>query len=193
MTALQGRDTGCLPEIERFGEIYQKVVSNKNWEDLVKSFKNKKHILCVGHGGYLAIADHISIDISRLTKGEKIGYCPSSSIHITSDINDLGYDHWLRNWMEKTVSSMNSSHILAIAITSSGASRDIENFINGTKELGIETAVISACDKEYTAEHVINTNCRHYHTSEIVALTLGYELVQGCGYKCPAINGAIMN
>jgi len=188
MTAVQKRYTGCLPEIEKFGEIYTKVVSTEQWASLKDCFAQKKHILCVGHGGNLAIADHISIDISRLTNGEKIGYCPSSSIHITSDINDLGYDYWLQKWVQKTVMCMPSSEVLAIAITSSGTSRDITNFIKATKDAGIETAVISACEKVYDAEHVIVTDCSHYHTSEIIALTLGYELVQGSGFECPGIN-----
>ena len=57
-----------------FGDItgtLEEVINTFEWSMLQDSFNKAKTILLVGHGGNLAVADHISVDITRLTNYKK--------------------------------------------------------------------------------------------------------------------------
>ena len=53
---------------------------------------------------------------------------------------------------------------------------------------GYTTALITAkTSKEINSKIEVVTETKTYHESEIMALTLCYQLVHGFGYTCPSI------
>ena len=152
--------------ILKFGDItglVTQTISTYAWENLQSCFNKSKTIILVGHGGNLAIADHISVDITRLTNFEKSTICPGSAIAATSHINDSGF--------------------------SSGRSKDISELFKEANLQNIKTALITAKpSKEINSDIQVVTYAESYHSSEIIALALGYQLVHGFGFNCPDIN-----
>ena len=56
---------------ENIGEVFNKVTDTPEWEELQSKFNYCNNIFILGHGGNLAVADHASADISRLSNGTK--------------------------------------------------------------------------------------------------------------------------
>ena len=57
-----------------FGDIsktIKQIVESNEWSTLQESFNYSENIGLVGHGGNLAVADHMSADITRLTDFKK--------------------------------------------------------------------------------------------------------------------------
>ena len=177
--------------ILEFGDItglVNKTISSLEWDKLQSSFNNAKTIILVGHGGNLAIADHIAVDITRLTNFEKSTICPGSAIVATSHINDAGFSDWMTKWLKSLIKSINISETLLIGISSSGRSRDISELFKEAKIQNLETALITAKPSDQIKSDIqVITEAKSYHSSEIVALALGYQLVHGFGYNCPNI------
>ena len=174
-----------------FGDIsktIKQIVESNEWSTLQESFNYSENIGLVGHGGNLAVADHMSADITRLTDFKKSTFCPGSAIMSTSFINDSNFDQWMVLWLKSIINSLNFDKTLLIGISSSGRSNDIANLFLQAKKYGIKTALITA-KKSFSIEKDIEvvTNTESYHSSEIVALALGYQLVHGFGHTCPVI------
>ena len=185
------------PNIEQlnmleFGDItgtLRDTIRTIQWSKLQDSFNKSKTIILVGHGGNLAVADHISVDITRLTKYKKSTICPGSAILATSYINDTSFDTWMTCWLKSLMPSINVDETLLIGISSSGRSGDISSLFTEAKANNIKTALITAKPSERIESDIeVVTKAKSYHSSEIVALALGYQLVHGFGYNCPEIN-----
>ena len=43
-------------------------------------------------------------------------------------------------------------------------------------------------DRSFKSDIQVITEAKSYHSSEIIALALGYQLVHGFGYNCPNIH-----
>jgi hypothetical protein len=65
---------------ENIGEVFNKVTDTPEWEELQAKFNHCSDIFILGHGGNLAVADHASADISRLSNGTKNAQAPGSAI-----------------------------------------------------------------------------------------------------------------
>ena len=178
--------------ILEFGDLtgtIEKTIASKEWEKLQKSFNKSKTIILVGHGGNLAVADHIAVDITRLTNFKKSTICPGSAIAATSYINDTNFDEWMSRWFKSLINSIKREETLLIGISSSGRSNDISNLFNTAYLENIETALITAKPSLKIKSNIqVVTNAETYHSSEIIALALGYQLVHGYGYNCPKID-----
>ena len=174
-----------------FGDItgtLEEVINTFEWSMLQDSFNKAKTILLVGHGGNLAVADHIAVDITRLTNYKKSTICPSSAIVATSYVNDIGFDSWMNCWLKSLLPSLEVEQTLLIGISSSGRSKDISNLFQEAQKENIKTAIITAKKSEKIKSNIqVVTNAKSYHSSEIIALALGYQLVHGFGYNCPDI------
>ncbi len=83
-------------DMERVSKALDAVHQSLSWQNAVKAFSDSRHILYIGHGGNLAIADHAAIDCTRVTKGKKTGTSTGSAVLVTSIINDVGWDNWLQ-------------------------------------------------------------------------------------------------
>ena len=178
--------------ILKFGDItglVTQTISTYAWENLQSCFNKSKTIILVGHGGNLAIADHISVDITRLTNFEKSTICPGSAIAATSHINDSGFNNWMTRWLKSIIQTLDVKETLLIGISSSGRSKDISELFKEANLQNIKTALITAKpSKEINSDIQVVTYAESYHSSEIIALALGYQLVHGFGFNCPDIN-----
>ncbi len=162
----------------------------ESWTKLLDSYKKAKYIIFVGHGGNLAIADHIAVDTSRLTKGEKITFSPGSVIHATSHINDSSFEEWLVSWFKSFEKMLEFESTLLIGISSSGRSKDTLKLIKYADSVGVNTSLITAKESLNLPSkcNILNTNCDTYHKSEVVALAIGYQLIVSAGWVSPRIS-----
>ena len=159
------------------------------WQALSSEFSRCRNIVIVGHGGNLAVSDHIAVDIARLTNNSKSTFSPGSAIAATSFINDSSFDDWMVNWFDSFSSSIDLSSTLVLGISSSGKSKDVMALLLYALKKGSSAGLIAAKDTvapEGTI--VVNTNCDSYHQSEVVALSLGYKLIHDSGFICPSIS-----
>ena len=174
-----------------FGDItstLEDTIGTFEWSSLQDSVNKAKTIILVGHGGNLAVADHISVDITRLTNYQKSTICPGSAIVATSFINDSTFDNWMTCWLKSLLPSLDIQQTLLIGISSSGRSDDISNLFQEAEKINMKTALITAKKSEKIKSDIqVVTNAKSYHSSEIIALALGYQLVHGFGYNCPDI------
>ena len=171
-----------------FNLAHKNIVESSEWQNLQLIFNKCKNIIIVGHGGNLAIADHGAVDISRLSKNKKTTFCPGSAITGTSLINDTSFDTWLKNWVIGFENSIEISETLVLGISSSGKSSDIKHLFDYCNSKSYTTALLTAKkSEEITADIEVITKSLTYHESEIMALTLCYQLVHGFGYNCPSI------
>ena len=93
--------TGIRSPLLEFGDITSTIeatTSSDSWVSTQDKFNKSRNIVVLGHGGNLAVADHIAVDISRLTKYSKQTFVPGSAIVCTSLINDTSFDDWMKNW-----------------------------------------------------------------------------------------------
>ena len=175
-----------------FGDItgtLKETIDTLEWSLLQDNFNKSKTIILVGHGGNLAVADHISVDITRLTNYKKSTICPGSAIAATSFINDTSFNDWMTCWLKSLLPTLDIEQTLLIGISSSGKSSDISNLFEEAGKNNIKTALITAKSSETIKSDIqVVTNAESYHSSEIIALALGYQLVHGFGYNCPKIN-----
>ena len=186
-TTYQPRPLNLLPMAD-FNALHEKIVKSDEWQSLQKCFNDSKNIILVGHGGNLAIADHGAVDISRLSSNKKTTFCPGSAITGTSLINDTSFDTWLKNWLIGFEESIDVNKTLLIGISSSGRSSDISCLFDYCQSKNFTTALITAkASTDIPSDIEVVTDTITYHESEIMALTLCYQLVHGFGHTCPSI------
>lgn len=158
------------------------VVSLSEWKTLESAFNSSKTIILIGHGGNLAVADHASIDISRLT--DKTCLAPGSGIITTSLISDVSFESWLTCWMEILLRSLDLSSTIVIGVSCSvgtPSSKAIINALQYAGKEGVLSFLISARTKPELSPDAnittIVTNSIYYHTSEVLSLMLFYHLI----------------
>ena len=106
-------------EIGNIDKLIEELKQNQEWNDLQQKFNDCNSIVYVGHGGNLAIADHIAVDTVRLTQNKKATFSPGSAIAATSFINDSDFEQWLVNWFKSISSLLDTSKTVIIGISSS--------------------------------------------------------------------------
>ena len=122
----------ALFDFKKFDAAYNDIMQSDDWLKACEFYKSSKIILFYGHGGNLGIAEHAAIDVTRITKGEKVGMSLGSSIQTTSLSNDNGYDGLFASWLDFTIKSLNfkKEDVCCVGITSTGKS---DNFKNALK------------------------------------------------------------
>ena len=177
-------------DIGNIDYLINELKEKQDWKNLQTLFNQSESIIYVGHGGNLAIADHIAVDTVRLTQNKKVTFSPGSAIAATSFINDSNFDKWLIDWFKPISNLLDKSKTLVIGISSSGKSKDIINLFHYCDENNYKTALISAkSNNEFPrSTTLVNTNCNSYHKSGVVALALGYQLILDSGFSCPSIS-----
>ena len=179
-------------DIENFDNKFKSIVQSLEWKQFQDVFNKSKDVFIFGHGGNMGVADHAAIDITRLT--DKNVIAPGSGVLATSIISDESFETWLAKWLEFRSRGKKLSDCLAVGIscsTTGASSNALVNGLNWAKQNGMKTCLFSAQPKEDLEDGIIsiNQNCINYHTSEIMSLTLIYELKHGAGFKCPTIAG----
>ncbi len=177
---------------ESLDYLLEKVIASEAWSQAQSDFNSSKLIFIIGNGGNLAVADHMSVDITRLSS--KLAITPGSGILATSVIGDSSINTWFMNWFKAYLKGLTPSDYatsMIIGISSSGTSENICSCLSSAKEVGMKTLMISSRSLEGIAKLEYNTVelCTdYYHTGEVLSLMLGYQLIHGSGSNCPSIS-----
>ena len=178
---------------DNFSERFEKICSSKEWNLCQEDFNLSDRIYTVGNGGNLAVCDHGAIDISRLSN--KSAKAPGSGILASSLINDASHDLWVKNWISieiRGLDKFNLSKSMIIGISSSGYSKNICTALDYAVQKGIKAWLISAQEPKIKGSYkIIKLNVNEYHTSEVLALSLFYQLIHGAGFICPSITDSV--
>ena len=178
-----------IPGFENFGEKFQSILESEEWIKLEKDFISAKRIFLVGNGGNLAVCDHGAIDIARLTN--KSASAPGSGILASSLINDTSHELWVKNWVQICLRGLDKNHIsdsLLIGVSSSGYSKNICLALDYAISKSCKAALITATKPKFTGTYnSVLLNVEEYHTSEVLTLSLIYQLIHSAGFTCPKI------
>jgi len=172
-------------------EKLRKVLKLNSWQLLQRDFNESNKIYIIGNGGNLAVADHASVDITRLTS--KVAVAPGSGILATSIIGDSCIDTWFVNWLSASISVDKEESLkdqLVIGISSSGTASNILNALIKAKSVGMRTAMLSArsIDVRDNGINTVMLDVDYYHSGEVLSLLLTYQLIHGSGSVCPSIS-----
>ncbi len=178
-----------IPGFEDFSVKFANILQTEEWQKAQSDFNYSKNILTVGNGGNLAVCDHGAIDIARLTN--KNSSAPGSGILASSLINDTSHDLWVKNWLSismRSMTSQNKEESMLIGVSSSGYSKNICLALNLAMENNMKTLLISAQEPKIKGDYnTIILDVNEYHTSEVLTLSLFYQLIHGSGFVCPSI------
>ena len=178
-----------IPGFENFGEKFQSILKTDEWIKLEKDFISAKRIFLVGNGGNLAVCDHGAIDISRLTN--KSATAPGSGILASSLINDTSHELWVKHWFQICLRGLDQDHIsdsLLIGVSSSGYSKNICLALDYSLSKSCKAALISATKPKFAGKYnSVLLDVDEYHTSEVLTLSLIYQLIHSAGFMCPKI------
>jgi len=177
---------------ENIGDKFLEVTNTKEWAELQQKFNNCPDIFLLGHGGNLGVADHASVDISRLSNGTKNAQAPGSGIVATSLINDSSFDDWMVHWLRQRTVSQTQEQLektFVLGISSSGTSKDIIRALEDAQSRGMQIAMITSYPIPTKIEGLTEVvlGAEYYHTAEVLTLLLTYELTHGSGKVCPPI------
>ena len=178
---------------ENFTSVFKNVCMSDQWLRCQEDFNKSNRLFTVGNGGNLAVCDHGAIDIARLTN--KSAKAPGSGILASSLINDASHDLWVKNWLSIELRGLDKPNLnksMVIGISSSGYSKNICTALDYASEKGLKSWLISANKPKILGNfNVIELNVNEYHTSEVLALTLFYQLIHGAGFSCPSIDESV--
>ena len=177
---------------ENIGDKFLEVTNTKEWAELQQKFNECPDIFLLGHGGNLGVADHASVDISRLSNGTKNAQAPGSGIVATSLINDSSFDDWMVHWLRQRTVSQTQEQLektFVLGISSSGTSKDIIRALEDAQSRGMQIAMITSYPIPTKIEGLTEVvlGAEYYHTAEVLTLLLTYELTHGSGKVCPPI------
>lgn len=181
---------GVIPGFNDFSDKFHNILESSQWKKAQQDFNSSKSILTVGNGGNLAVCDHGAIDIARLTN--KNASAPGSGILASSLINDTSHDLWVKNWLSILMRSMtdeNKSETMLIGVSSSGYSKNICLALDLAIKNNMNALLISAKEPKIKGDYnIVILDVDEYHTSEVLTLSLFYQLIHGSGFHCPTIS-----
>ena len=108
---------------------------------LLKTKNKKTTIFLVGNGGSSAIAEHMAIDLTKNAGLRALAI--SGSPMLTTFSNDYGYE----KVFQKALESFANKFDILIAISSSGASKNILNACKSARKKGMKIITFSAFKK----------------------------------------------
>ena len=111
---------------ENLDTLFECVLNSSEWKQAQKDFNDSEIIFIIGNGGNLAVADHGSVDITRLSK--KLAVAPGSGILATSIIGDNCIDTWFTNWLNAHIEKLTPQQLrrsMVIGVSSSGTASNI--------------------------------------------------------------------
>lgn len=123
-------------------------------------------VVFVGNGGSAGIASHLAIDLAK--NGNVPAACFNDGGMITCLANDYGFDNWIRHAVRQNCSSLDT----LVAISSSGASKNILNAVEEALERGLKVVTLSGFKSGNPLSHTghVNfwVNSRAYNIVETV-------------------------
>lgn len=182
-----------IPGFSNFTKVFESIIFSDTWQKVQDDFNLSSRILTVGNGGNLAVCDHGSIDIARLTN--KSASAPGSGILASSLINDVSHDQWVKNWLTISLRGLTQElkeKTMLIGVSSSGYSKNICLALDLAIQSGCKACLISAQKPKIKGDYnTVILNVDEYHTSEVVTLSLFYQLIHGSGFVCPTISKSV--
>ena len=180
-------------QFKSIDEAFHRVVNSAEWTKLEQQFENSKNVIIIGNGGNLAVAEHGSVYIARLTN--KRSTSPGSSIRVSSLINDEKYEQWYVKWLDMETRSYSKEYLkdtLIIGISSSGVSKNIMKALVDNKEKCMCSLITAVPTQDELGDgvNVVTLGVDMYHTSEVLSLLLFYQLIESSGHTCPPIKDA---
>lgn len=157
-----------------FSEYFKKLsslvldVDHKKLHSAAKKIhsSNKKggKVIIVGNGGSAGIANHATMDFTKVAGYRAVNFNESSTI--TCLANDYGYE----NWVKMAIKFYADKNDVVILISSSGKSKNIINAAKMTKKMGINLITFSGFSKNNQLKKLgdLNfwTNSKHYNNIE---------------------------
>ena len=181
-----------IPGFENFSEKFKDVLQADVWKNVQEDFNESSRILTVGNGGNLAVCDHGAVDIARLTN--KSASAPGSGILASSLINDVSHDQWVKNWLSISLRGLTPDLVqktMLIGISSSGYSKNICLALDHALTVGCKACLISAQKPKIAGTYnTVVLGVDEFHTSEVLTLSLFYQLIHGAGFICPTITSS---
>ena len=89
----------------------------------------------------------------------------------------------------RSMTDQNKKETMIIGVSSSGYSKNICLALNLALENNLKTLLISAQKPKISGSYnTLILDVGEYHTSEVLTLSLFYQLIHGSGFSCPTIN-----
>ena len=150
---------------------------NANLDIAKEMFNNSNSIGLIGHGGNLAICQHMASDIARHT-GK---FCvTANAIEITALQTDNPTVPWQQQWVDHCYNNID----LFIGVTC----RLNNDIVKSFNTLSDKSKVLLIAPKKHDNIHTINLDqCRNYHEFEVNALWTIYMLMESIGVQLPEL------
>lgn len=123
-------------------------ISNK----LNKVKKNNNKVIIFGNGGSAAIANHFTVDLTKVCNIRCVNFNESSLLTCFS--NDYGYE----NWVKKCLEFHCDKNDVVIFISSSGESKNIVNGCDYARKAGFFTISFSGFNKNNSLNKLAHVN-----------------------------------
>jgi len=124
-----------------------KIKKNRNFEILIKksikAIKNKKKIIFYGNGGSASDAQHLATELTVKYKKKRVALPAISLATDNSAITAIGNDFGFENIFSRQIEAIGEKGDIAVAITTSGNSKNLIKAATVANKKGIETFCIS--------------------------------------------------
>lgn len=133
---------------EKYFNRYKKSIFDKSviknllkLKSMLETIHSKeKKVMFMGNGASASIANHISVDLTKIAGIRAINFNEANLITCLS--NDFGYE----NWMAKAIEMYQDQGDVVILISSSGKSPNVINAAKYARKLKLEVVTFSGFD-----------------------------------------------
>ena len=152
-------------------------------EDIFEQIQKKQSFLCIG----------LDTDLQKIPS--HLLNTDDPIFEFNKQIIDATHDLWVKNWLSIEIRGFDLATLsksMIIGISSSGYSKNICTALDYAVEKGIRAWLISAKEPKINGSYnVIKLDVNEYHTSEVISLSLFYQLIHGAGFSCPTIEESV--
>jgi D-sedoheptulose 7-phosphate isomerase len=178
--------------LENFESKFDTTINSSSWKELLSDFNASQNIFIFGNGGNYAIASHAAADCSRLLSKNVQSF--DNMTYMTSCANDFGYDNVFSRYLGLLEAKNALNDCMVIGLTCSGNSPNVCDALEWANSRGMKTAMITGQKSTKLSSDIneVVLDVEHFHTGEILTLTLFYEIIEAAGGKCPTIKSEII-
>tara|TARA_Y100000589_G_C27180243_1_gene640432 strand:+ start:1828 stop:2418 length:591 start_codon:yes stop_codon:yes gene_type:complete len=177
-------------DFEGIESRFNKLISSDQYLKLCRTIASSKKIYVIGNGGLHYVGSHMATDLTRLIP-DKVVKSFDSFGFISSNANDHGWENTFVRWLE-TVSMLDEPETtLVYGMSCSGNSKNVIKALEyAHTTLKFNTFLFSGRTSKYKPDYVeeLCINANYYHTVEVFALMMFYDIVHKIGESCPEIN-----
>ena len=184
-------ESSCdFADFEDIESKFKKCLSTDVYKQLCDLIVSSNKIYVIGNGGLHFVGSHMATDMTRLIPNKVVKSFDSFGF-ISSNANDYGWENTFVRWLETSSILDNPETTLVYGMSCSGNSKNVIKALEFAHEkLNFKTFLFSGryskCKPEYVPELCVEAN--FYHTVEVFALMMFYDIVHKIGESCPKIN-----